>query len=412
MSAIAIPSRLSACLIAAGLLLLAANGTLWAEPPLPTNRSAARVNPGQPTEAECKKWGKALEAAVRKDDLEGFNELVDWNRLVDTATGVAGASPGLAAKRAAFIHGVMGSLRSNSTSFGAKIAAEAKFGSYKLLRVQLVDGRRRAVFRLLTGAGALNYHGFFFDPVPGKPLRAIDCYVFLMGEPLTKVLRRSFLPYVALDRSGMSHLTTADKDVVTHPAEMLELAQLINAKKFTEALNRYKRLPPSMQKSKSMLALRLQAAQRTSEEEYLQAIDTFRKEYPGDVMIDLISLDAYVLRQQLDQALEALDRIDKAVGGDPYLKTLHAVILTKEGQPGPAQKFAEQAVTEEPTLLNAHNFLLTLSIQNGDFDTTLRELGTLETQFGIKFRDLATVPSFAEFVASPQYQIWLKSHAK
>jgi hypothetical protein len=404
---------LSACLIAAGLLLLAGNGTLSADPPRPTaSPPAARVNPGQPTEAECRKWGKALEAAVRKDDLDGFNELVDWNRLVETATGIAGASPGLAAKRAGFIQGVMGSLRSNSTAFGARIAAEARYGSYKLLQVQLVDGRRRAVFRLLMGSGALNYHGFFFDPVPGKPLRAVDCYVFLMGEPLTKSLRRSFLPFVALDRSGMSHLTTADKDIVTHPAEMGELVQLINAKKFTEALQRYRRLPPSMQKSKGMLALRLQAAQRTSEEEYLQAIDAFRKEYPGDVMIDLISLDAYVLRQQFEQALESLNRIDKAVGGDPYLKTLRAAVLTKQGQPGPAQKFAEEAVAEEPTLLNAHNYLLTLSVQNGDFDTTLKELGTLETQFRIKFRDLATVPAYAEFVASPQYQIWLKSHAK
>ena len=265
---------------------------------------------------------------------------------------------------------------------------------------------------MITTAGALNYHGFLFDPALAGPLRAVDCYVFLTGEPLSKTLRRSFLPLVALDRNGRAHLAEADKDFILHASEIADMGRLTREKRFREALDIYKNLPRSLQKNKSTLILRLTAAQSGSEDEYLQAIDDFRNGYPNDPMIDLIALDGYLLRKAFDKALDALDHVEKSVGGDPYLKTLRAVVLNMQGKTGPALKFAKQAIAEEPTLANAHFFLLTLSLQSRDFATTLKELKTLESKFGIKFRDLTAVPPYAEFVKSPEYRTWLASHPR
>jgi hypothetical protein len=404
--------RILACVTAA-CAALAWGSRLVADDPLRNPPAPAmRANPGEPTESHCREWGLALQSAVRKGDLGRFNELVDWDALLSTTTGIANPSPKLAASRADFVRGALIALRGDSSGFGAQIAAETKLGSYTLLRVQLVDGRRRALFRMITKAGALNYHGYLFDPAHTAPLRAVDCYVFLTGEPLTKTMRRNFLPLVALDRSGIEHLTEGDKEFLSHLSEFGDLARLTHEKRFQEALNVYKHLPRSLQKSKTILSLRLQAAQSVSEDEYLQAIDDFRREYPHDAMIDLISLDGYVLRKEFNKAFDAIDRIDKAVGGDPYLKTLRAVFLSLQGKTSAARKFAEQAISEEPTLVNAHFFLITLSLKSRDFATTLKELKTLESKFGVKFKDLTAVPSYSEFVKSPEYRTWLASHPR
>ncbi len=287
-----------------------------------------------------------------------------------------------------FIRGALGSLVGASDGFGPRIAEETKNGSYTFLRVQLVDGHRQALFRMITGMGALNYHGYMFDGPTAGSLRAVDCYVFLTGEPLSATLHRSFLPLVALDRNGVDHVPAADKDVVTYASQLSNIAKLSRDKKYAEVLDAYKHLPPAMQKSKNALALRLIAAQSVSEDQYLQAIDDFRKDFPNDAMIDLISLDGYLLRKSFDQALEALNHIDKAVGGDPYLKTMRAVVLNMQGKTDLAYRFAKEASAEEPTLPNNHFFLINLALKRRDFATTLAELQTLESKCGARFKDL------------------------
>jgi hypothetical protein len=374
-------------------------------------QTPSKLPANRPAEAQCRQWGMSLQKALRSGDFDRFNQLIDWNALLERATVVSNSTAALAERRADFIRGAVGSLVGASDGFGPRIAEETKSGSYTFLRVQLVDGHRQALFRMITGMGALNYHGYIFDGPTAGSLRAIDCYVFLTGEPLSATLHRSFLPLVALDQNGVDHVPAADKDVVTYASQLSDIAKLSRDKKYAEVLDAYKHLPPAMQKSKSTLALRLIAAQSVSEDQYLQAIDDFRKNYPNDAMIDLISLDGYLLRKSFDQALEALNHIDKAVGGDPYLKTMRAVVLNMQGKTDLAYRFAKEASADEPTLPNNHFFLINLALKRRDFATTLAELQTLESKCSARFKDLTTVPAYAEFVKSPQYQTWLASRS-
>jgi len=53
---------------------------------------------------------------------------------------------------------------------------------------------------------------------------------------------------------------------------------------------------------------------------------------------------------------------------------------------------------------------VTISLRDKSFDETLSLLEKLEQKFHTKFADLKTVPEYAEFAKSPQYQTWLATH--
>jgi hypothetical protein len=55
--------------------------------------------------------------------------------------------------------------------------------------------------------------------------------------------------------------------------------------------------------------------------------------------------------------------------------------------------------------------MIDISLARHDAADTLKWLKNTEGQ-GVKFGDLKTVSAFAEFVKSPQYKTWLKSHGK
>ena len=75
------------------------------------------------------------------------------------------------------------------------------------------------------------------------------------------------------------------------------MGHFVRERNWRQALNTYKELPASVQESKPAMTMRLLATQSVSDAEYLATIDDFRKRYPNDAMIDLISVDAYILRK-------------------------------------------------------------------------------------------------------------------
>ncbi len=73
---------------------------------------------------------------------------------------------------------------------------------------------------------------------------------------------------------------------------------------------------------------------------------------------------------------------------------------------------AEAAAAEEPTLKSAYYFLVDLALKERNFAKTAELLSILESKCHVTFKDLTTVRAYAEFVKSPEYKGWLKSHGK
>ena len=363
--------------------------------------------------AEATKWAGDLQHAVRVQDIDTFNRLVDWDAFVAKATALPGDSPQLKEFRANFARGLKAATVNLRSGFGRAVmgAVEAS-GDYKALRIHNEGGQIRVLFRLVSSNGALNYHDWVLGRSPDGKTVAVDCYVFLIGEMYSQNLRRSFLP-LAHKSGGASveKLSGPEKDFVEHFPEFAQMGRFVRERNWRQALNTYKELPASVQESKPAMTMRLLATQSVSDAEYLATIDDFRKRYPNDPMIDLVSVDAYILRKAYDKALESIDRVDKVIGRDPYLKVLRGNVLMREKKLNAARDMVQDAIAQDPNLLRGYYSLIDISLARRDYADTVKWLKKAES-LGVTFGDLTTVRAFADFVKTPEYKNWLKTHGK
>jgi tetratricopeptide (TPR) repeat protein len=361
---------------------------------------------------EATKWAASMQRAVRVQDVDTFNVLVDWDSFIAKATALPGGLAQVKDFRTNFANGLKLATVNPKSGFGkAVMAATDAAGDYTPLRVHNVGPEIRVLFRLVSSNGALNYHDWVLGHSPDGKTVANDCYVFLIGEMYSQNLRRSFLPLAHNSGASLAKLPQSEKDFIEHFTQFVQMGQYVRERKWRQALNIYNGLPASVQESKAAMTMRLLATQGVGDAAYLATIDEYRKRYPNDPMIDLISVDAYILRQAYDKAIESIDRVDKAIGGDPYLKVLRGNVLLRENKLNEARDMVQSAVTKDPNLLRGYYSLIDIALARHDYADTLKWLTKAESQ-GVTFGNLTGVPAFADFVKSPQYNSWLKTHPK
>ena len=106
------------------------------------------------------------------------------------------------------------------------------------------------------------------------------------------------------------------------------------------------------------------------------------------------------------------NRIDKFIGGDPYLHVLRANCHFLNDEPAKAREFIQKALAAEPTLIDAYWMVVHFALTDQDHDETLRLLNEIDEKFELVFEDLTQVPEYAEFVKSPQYREWMESRGE
>ena len=83
-----------------------------------------------------------------------------------------------------------------------------------------------------------------------------------------------------------------------------------------------------------------------------------------------------------------------------------------EDQKPDAARQAARRRERELTLIDAYWSLVAISLKEREFAETLELLNVLKEKFDVVFEDLGTMPEYAEFVESPQYQQWLKAQSR
>ncbi len=180
-----------------------------------------------------------------------------------------------------------------------------------------------------------------------------------------------------------------------------------------DALAIFDGLPDSLKHDKVVLLVRLRTVQALDDDEACtKAIAEMHALFPDDPNTDLLSIDYYFLKKMTKEALEAIDRLDKSVGGDPYLDVLRANTHFQSGDLATAREDAERAVKREATLIEGYWTLVTISLSEERYDDTAALLDTLRDRFHVTFQDLSKMPAYKGFVASPQYRAWLEAQPK
>jgi tetratricopeptide (TPR) repeat protein len=365
----------------------------------------------RPTEDEAEHFAEDLIDAIDADDVNKFNALMDWNAVFDQATGGIEVS---ADWKQGFQKGFIGAVAKPGGFFERLATFSKSGGTMTLLRVHDVKGRPRALLRALDPERGFDYLDFELTRRADGKVRATDIYIFIAGDRFTKIIRGLYLPLAAnQSRNIVDKLLTAESDMVKAAPKLKSLADAVRNNQAQEALAIFDALPAGAKKEKTVMLLRLQAAQASNDDNlYLAAMDELSRTFPGDPCVDMTAIDAFLIRKEYDKAFSAIDRLDKSVGGDPYLNLIRANIFSEQGKNEQAARLAQKAVEQEPTLPDAHYSRLVFASGQKKYADMVKYLQEFEDVFGEPAEGLESEPEFAGFVASKEYKDYKAKNKK
>ena len=366
--------------------------------------AAAAVKPL--SEAEGASFGRKIEQEFNGNDSAYYVQAFDLDAFLDRAFP---EQKDLGDQWNEFKRGFQDSYLQ---TFGKQLRLIA---SCKYLSTRQVAGKTRVLLRMLMRNGAVNYHELILIRGQDGQPRIADVFLYVTGETMSDTARRAALPaLIDSQKSLLQRIFTTQSDLITHYQHWRELMLLSGQGRYQQVLNAYADLPASLQKEKFILVQQIRASQmlgRPREQLYLQALELWQRTYPDDPSIDLISIDACLLRKHYDEALGHVDRLDRAVGGDPYLDVQRAFILEMKGDDVKAEAAAKRAIEREPTLLRAYDALLASLVHQHRFAEAVALLTKIEKMIGVSRRQLAAIvengPLNKDLVRSDEYHQWL-----
>lgn len=203
---------------------------------------------------------------------------------------------------------------------------------FRFLRVRTLGGRAGLLFRSSTREGAMNYAMFTVnEPEPGE-FRIADIYLVGLNEFLSDTLHRTWLNVAAGflgDEAGK--IKGANSEYVLQIGRIAEMSRLLNAAKYEEVLKSVSELPISVQTERSVLLIRMEAAERVSIAERNAVYAAWLAVYPDEMELPLKFVDFYSAQHRWDDAERVLRGLMSRLGEDAILKMeLGSIMFRRE----------------------------------------------------------------------------------
>jgi tetratricopeptide (TPR) repeat protein len=362
---------------------------------------------GEQVEPEFDQFVDELAKTMNAREPSFYQEHLNLDELVARAVRSMPSNPGLSA-------GLLKGISEEGNLPVLIVRALGDKGSYFPLWVRTAQGRTRALMRMVSTEGALNYHELLLVKDAIGRVEVIDIYVFVSGELMSQTLRRGALNVLGgQNPSILSSLRKGDQNYLKHIDTISALHRATLNGNYQEVLDLYEKLPASVQADKSVSIARIQAARHLDEKLYLAALDDYAQQFPHDPSSDLMLIDVAFLRKDFEKCLASVESLNKRVGGDPYLNSFRANMALVQGKTDEARKYFEAAAAGAPGVVQPYFALVEISMIQKDFAETARLMTKLEEEMNIRFADdLSETPVFAEFCKSPEYEAWKEKRQK
>ncbi|MDP1590683.1 MAG: hypothetical protein Q8M07_23215 [Prosthecobacter sp.] len=380
-------------------------------------RQAQAVQPPKPLTAEQKQalkmFGDSLAEALTESDDAKVKSLLDSVGLADRVFDARTSGfPQVGEMRKGFMAGSMkhpgGWLRN---LMGSEI---------KALRVHERGGFPAVLLRLMPEDGGVNYVDIIARP-HGGGFRALDMFTYMYASHLSDETRN--LMATMLPDSGAGKLA-AWLGAASFDNEMIDRlkkgSELMQSGDFAGVLRLCDSLPEKHRAHRMFFMLRMQALMALNGTEdgkhdaaYREALRSAPDILGKDSTTDLLLIDLHFLDNNLAEAEASILRVQKVIGGDPYLKVLHANTRRMMKDYEGALKLANEAQQEEPDLYDAVDARLTIRVEQKNFPALVEELRSFKRASGVVLdrKSFAEDEQFKEFLVSPEFAAWEKEIA-
>jgi hypothetical protein len=345
-------------------------------------------------------FSEALAVAVASNSLTAFNDLISWKTILQRST------RSLSGKWVNEFKGEFQKQLNDKLSLGAQIISSVQAGgSYDFLRLKKTQDTVVAVFRMiLPGGRGVNYHEYALAKTSEGKVLASDIYIFLAGERLSDSIRRNLILSIDEKEKSTIRLPTPDQLLLNSVDTIKKLTESLSKNDAENARRWIMELPEAVRSDKAIQSLTLRTYSNSTS--FPQVSDRIRRSNPEDVFMDMLAIDILASQKKYDDAMNAIDRISRRVGGDPHLDILKGRMHLRKGEKQIARKIISDAIMLDDGLLSGYWNLISFSLQDKNHKETLRLLKLIDRKFKIKFRDLREIPSYASFINTPEFKDW------
>ena len=293
------------------------------------------------SEAECIVFAKEFQAAVNALDGKKVADSIAWAVMADRSVAEIKTST---KTRESLKRGFVSSASKSDSTFVKEMLNSGK--DFEFLRAKSDGGKFRLLFRVFSEG--VNYFELYpFRNKAGK-IQAFDVYVFATSECMSETIRRLFL--TAMPASELEGGKGSARDDAGAAGDaMAKATRAIQAGDAAECLRLIETLPKRLQSDKATLLMRIRASASLGDDKYREAIERFQELHPNDPAGDLLGIDLFVVKKDVEGFKRAMKRLDDRVGGDPFLHAVSSSSLLAMGRPELALEEAETAVKKSPS---------------------------------------------------------------
>ncbi|MFY7669858.1 tetratricopeptide repeat protein [Tenacibaculum sp. MEBiC06402] len=294
---------------------------------------------------------------------------------------------------------------SGNFSLGKELVKQIELGAeYTFLRAYSENDEYFLLFRLF-GEEGLNYHRHLIKYINNEP-KIVDTYIYLTGEYLSE----SFKVIYEMSLNNLSFMKRIlNRNDLKDYEKIDKMKRYRDSGKYEELVELYESLNEKSKKKKIFKIYSLLGSQHLSEELYIKYIDEYEKEFPNDPSLYLISMDGFIMKNQFDDALTTLDKLDKSIGIDDFLDYYRGnIYYMKKDYKMSKDKFLN-VVSNYPNFVDGYDGLLTLYIESNEKGKAIEILNVMVERFDLRKEDLksSVEETFQDFSKSNEFKAWL-----
>jgi hypothetical protein len=361
--------------------------------------SFLHANP--PAEDTAFAFAKSVEAAVAKEGPAGFDRFLNGEAFYALVTeNVILSEPMVELLKPLILM---------TASSKALFAVGGEGFSYKFLRMRGEGQAARPLFRIIRKDGVVAYQELLLASKDGV-FHIVDVFLINSGEWHSQGVRRTCVPSPSILRIANTLKAPLFEDFSKELRETPSYTIVeLTKKRDPKAVLNYFDTQAALKSLRFAHVLRINAAAEINREIHGKAVEEMIRAFPDEPIAYLVSLSGYAHHGQYEKAIAAVDKVDRAVGGDPYLRVVRASLdLQAGGDIAKARALVLDATGQDPKLEQAWWTLVDIDLKAKSFRDVASDLKGLEAALSISIGDLTGVEGYADFVKSPEYAEWMR----
>ena len=265
--------------------------------------------------------------------------------------------------------------------------------TYTFLRERAAGQKREAVVRAVAANGNVNYFALEIGSRGGRP-RIADVGFYYSGEALSGI----FAAY--LDAKDD---TPADFD----PEFWRELSDAETNHDGRAARALIQRLPAALQSWREVIRTEIRIARDAEQLRDLEdATARYAATFASPPPLEIMAVDVAWTKNAYADVVAGLDRLERRLGGDPYLDSIRADAYLHAGDTAKAVQLARRASERAAAVESTWWMRATAQAAAHDFPAAVATLDVLKTRFAadVSASALGIDDRFSALVESPAYQ--------